>query len=555
MSSRRKNRPADSDDDDDDDEEEGKAARPSKKRKKFSFVDDAAEESGDDIDDDDEDEEEDDENNDYIKDGFVVDEDEDDQPSRPARRNELEDSDDDEDDDDERVSKKNKRKLKKMSKLKITDRLDEDDLILIQESQGVVPRQAEQYDEPVKAKRVVAKSEAELRESLFMGDSDDEQEPARAKPRKPQRVEHYDEDGMEDFIEDDIGDQGAILDSERRDIYDEEAREATEAQLHEASEIFGTDYLDFMQQDGIDEDEEEVFGKYREPGVGVDLGVDSEEESDEDEDTFRDEDDDEMDGKTAQQRDEALRLKREKRKLEKAERRHKAQQSKAEKRKAQLRRAFEPVQLVENFCTERDDEIRQADVPERLFDWKTPFHGSEKAGMNEMEEAEATWIVGHVPDIAMEFALSDSAQQHKILTSITNALRFMHRDKLEPAFIKRYRQDDVNSSVVRENLYEIMDQDSEWDRLISARTKVEGLLNEIAVSIASEETADADMQKLQELKDKLEALQNKVNDNELQEVQLKNELEALGGDDSDDELFGDSNKNTEVCVYAYVGQI
>jgi transcription elongation factor SPT6 len=495
MSRRKGKINVDSDEDDDDEEAASSKPRPSKRRKKLSFVDDAAEESGDDVneDDDDDEEEDDDDNNDYEKDGFVVDEDEDDAPvkgGRASRRDTLEDSDDDDDDEDEDHAN---RKLRKVRKLRDMDRLDEDDLYLIQESQGVVTRPVDTYEEPVKTQRVVAKTEAELRKGLFRGDSDDEGEVAPvASSRKPVRVERYDEDGMDDFIDDDIGDQGAILESERRGMYDEEAREATEAQLHEASEIFGTDYLDFMQQDGADEDEEEVFGKYRERGVGVDLGVDSEEESDEDDDIFRDEDDDEeMDGKTAQQRAEALKLKREKRRLAKAERRRKAQMSKAEKRKAQLRRAFEPVQLVENFCTERDDEIRQADVPERFFDWKTPFHGSETAGMNEMEEAEATWIVGRVPEIAMDFALSDPMQQQKILTSITCALRFMHRDKLEPAFIKRYRRDEVTSSVVRENLYEIMDEDSEWDRLISARAKVEASLADIAASMASEESAGA----------------------------------------------------------------
>jgi hypothetical protein len=45
--------------------------------------------------------------------------------------------------------------------------------------------------------------------------------------------------------------------------------------------------------------------------------------------------------------------------------------------------------------------------------------------------------------------------------------------------------------------------------------------------------------------------QEQVNDTENQEVQVKSELEALGNEDSDDELFGDSNQNTEVSANHY----
>ena len=53
-----------------------------------------------------------------------------------------------------------------------------------------------------------------------------------------------------------------------------------------------------------------------------------------------------------------MKLKRQKRQLAKQERRQQAYKKKMEKRKAQLRKAFEPVQLIENFCTDRDDETQ-----------------------------------------------------------------------------------------------------------------------------------------------------------------------------------------------------
>jgi transcription elongation factor SPT6 len=137
-----------------------------------------------------------------------------------------------------------------------------------------------------------------------------------------------------------------------------------------------------MATEQPDEEEEELLGKYREQGVGIEMGGESEDEviSDDDDDDddglFGDEDEEGIAGTGSHQKAEALRLKREKRKLAKAERRRLAVAKKAERRKAQIRRVFEPVQLVENFCTDRDDEIRQSDIRNELFDWKTPLHGS-----------------------------------------------------------------------------------------------------------------------------------------------------------------------------------
>lgn len=525
--------------------------------KKPKLIDDAAEESGDNASDE---EEDDDEINDYVKDGFVVDEMEEEE-AKKQRKGELEDSEDEDDEDqsasdnDGDVRSSARKRLKKVRKSKF-DALDDEDLALIQEAQ-----QDEDMPpsgpEPVERKRVVAKTEAELRKGLFYDSEEDEQhgEMPKELQRKQVRVERYDEDGMDDFIEDDIGDQGDILASERRGkLYDddENIREVNEAQLNEASEIFGTDYLEFMNEERPDEDEEQLLGKkYRERGVGVDLGLDSDDEifsdSDDDDDLFGDEDEDENMGVTSEQKAEALRLKREKRKLAKAERRRQSAISKAERRKAQLRRAFEPVQLVENFCTERDELIRQADVPERFFDWTTPFFGSDKDGMTKDEENQARWIASRIPAIQVDFAAaSESGSEWAILESIANALRFMHRDKLEPAFVKRYRKDYVVSQSVRENLYSIMDEDGEWDRIQSARNKVERLVMEISAAADADESTGFDAQKLQNLRKALDEAQSKLEESAKQEAVVKADLEALGDDmedDDEEELFGGDGDN------------
>ena len=65
------------------------------------------------------------------------------------------------------------------------------------------------------------------------------------------KVDRYDEDGMDDFIEDDSGDQGEIFTSDRHDG-DADGR-GWEVQLTEASEISEPDYLAFLQDDAGDE--------------------------------------------------------------------------------------------------------------------------------------------------------------------------------------------------------------------------------------------------------------------------------------------------------------
>jgi hypothetical protein len=572
----------DEDDDDDEDEEDKSEQPPPKKRKKLdrSMIDDAAEESGDENGDDDDEDDDDEDNNDYIKDGFVVDEG--DEEVVKKKKDDLEDSDDEDDDDDDdddkdSVAETARKRLKKVRKMRTTDRLDDEDLALIQEAQQDKEEIPGQGAEPAERQRVMAKTEAELSRGLFSNDSGDEedeeqqlqkeqQESKKEKQKKIERklatkVERFDEDGMDDFIDDDIGDQGEILASDRRGDYDgDNNRDVNQAQLNEASEIFGTDYLEFMATEQPDEEEEELLGKYRERGVGIEMGGESEDEviSDDDDDDddglFGDEDEEGIAGTGSHQKAEALRLKREKRKLAKAERRRLAVAKKAERRKAQIRRVFEPVQLVENFCTDRDDEIRQSDIPERLFDWKTSFHGSEDEGMNEDERSEAMWIVGRVPDIMAEFhaASLEIDRQNSILESIANALRFMHRDKLEPAFIKRYRKDYVTSPAVQANLYAVMDEDGEWDRVLGAREKVKNLLQSITSVAEGDASMGADVQNLRQMQESLASAQEHLEDTAKQESLLKGELDALGDaddDDDDDELFGDDEENSEVSCF------
>lgn len=540
------------------------------KRKKIdsSLIDDAAVLSGEDDDEDDDEDEEGDANDDYVRDDFVVDEvDELNKNSDDG----LEDSDDESSDDDgERGTR--------IRKLKEKSRLDDDDLALIDEAQGARHLKEVEKEEPPK-KSIKARTEAELRKELF-DISDDELEKIEnnkgsqmgGKSKSQRRMETYDEDGMDDFIE--YGDD----DDRRGYTYDDDAfaqREGvSEAQLNEATDIFGTDFMDFMIPKEEDEEDDLEYDpehdQYRERGIGVELGV----ELKDDQDSFSEDDDEdelfgndeESGGLTADQRSEALRLKKEKRRLAKEERRRATAKKQSEKRKAKLRKAFEPVQLVENFCTERDDEIRSKDIPERFFDWSTPFHGPDNAkadvenvltDFSDEERKEATWMVSRIPDIRSEFTLGSNTfpmtmdeldpKQLSIVVSIMQSLRYLHIEKLEPEFIRKYREDYVTSKSVRDNLYAVMDEDSEWERILIAKRKVHILIDEISID-CGDDALDANDENVMKIKSELKNAERRLMDTTQVHDEIYQDLKKLEStviEGIDTELFGDDEKDDE----------
>lgn len=505
-------RKTDRNEDDEVDEDEPTTLPRPKKKSKFrnEFIEDAAEESGDENDDDDEDDEELDGKDEYeIGDGFVVDE----NTVEKKTSGILEDSDDEEDDDDDDDDTGKRRKKKRVRKL--GDQLDEEDLDLIAEAQGlqrdVVPEEDELEEAAKKAKKVVARTAAELQEGLF-ADGDDDEPPTQQQQQSIRRQpEQYDEDGLDDFIEDDIGDQDAIR---RAGAKHRDESQVNEAHLHEASEIFGTEYLDFLNAN--DEDGETGFA----------------EDDDEDEDDISDDDDEDLFDGDEDAKSEALKLKREKRKLDKAERRKKAQAAQAEARKLKLRRAFEPVQLVENFCTEKDDLIRSTDVPERLYDRDFHFYGTKKVDtLDEVEREQAQWIAKKIRIDAREGNLQ----------AIANILYF-YETNLEPTFISRYRKDYINSEL-QSRIYEVIEASVEYHRMVVAREKAEKALNhDIDDDLRQDE---ASTQKLQKLKEQLEDAQTKLEETQRKKDDLQTQLAAFGKDDDDDEMFADDDDDEE----------
>jgi hypothetical protein len=598
------------------------------------------------------------------RDGFVVD-DADDEPIKKRSADKdgdgLEDSDDDDDDDDDDDAAAAKRK--KLRKMRDGFELDDDDLALINEAKGIVTTTPKKGGEDMEGRKkellederrreiatVKAKSAQELSRGLFTGDTDseDDDDDDQNKQKKQQQAkkqqqqqqlsssqpERYDEDGLDDFIEDDTGygleddddygrggGMGGGLRGDKGAI--------SEAQINEAEEIFGTDYLDFMdggggggeeEEDGLDEDYDPTGGrskrrksKFKEAGVGVALGINSDEEIEDDSTDEEDSEDDDAadlfgdddimeDDMGYKQRAEVLKLKREKKRLAREERRRQKRERADAKRKAQLRRAFEPVQLVENFCTERDDAIRMVDSPERYYDWLEANKASSSARkvlaisdeIDIEEEEEAIWIMQKIPAFSSEIATAVSnataaaaaasaggenamipdtddvmeKADRSIIESIVYALRYMRGEKLEPEFIKRYRMDIVTSPAVRDNLYRIMDEDSEWERMTEARTKIEGVLTsfreeeEETVGGSNNKGGGPEVERAARLKEQFKVAEEKLNGTVEQERKVQEHLDALekpkekGGndDDDDDDLFGDDDEDDEAvsCIISF----
>jgi hypothetical protein len=571
-----------------------------------SLIDDAAELSGsDDSGDDDSEDSEEQDAADYERDGFVVDED-----GSEARRNELEDSDS--------SSAASGRPRRRIQRMRDRAELDEEDLALIEENRLAAEEPAEEDPvappaEPPRHKTITASSEAELRKELFLDDSDDDPGPPPTAPprarkdkaqaaRRARPAADFDEDGLDDFIDYQEDDDAYLDADQRREAMDrrrlmhlnelqqdsaymahrKHAPGVTQAQLHEATDIFGDEYLDLVQSshqrdwddpehgDDEDDDDDEFMdtrftrntSRTRLPDDqdGFESTDEQEYPQDDDDDDDLDDidDDDDPDSSMSriqrQQQSQVKRLHREKKMQEKQERRRQAAILKNERRKARLKKAFEPVQLVHNFCTDKDDLIRNKDEPERFFEWITPFHGPShhtlaKANaltdaISEEELEEAIWIMGRIPDIATEFfhaatvkvEAQDSMdldampkKQKDILDSISYALRYMHREKLEPEFIRRYRADIVTSAAVRLHLYTIMDDDAEWDRLLLARNKVTVALQNMNSFLDSELTPRSDEQNLIQVRDNIQKAQERYDMSIQQERHIREQIRQLDG--------------------------
>ena len=216
-------------------------------------------------------------------------------------------------------------------------------------------------------------------------------------------------------------------------------------EIDEAFDIFGDDYGDYYggaDRVGEEEDDDESYG-----------------ESDDD-DLFSD--------------------KTERREKRRAAALQKKKSARDQNSKEDVRAMFERSKLIEKFCTERDDELRNTDLPERLQDilpGRTPPDSAER-------REEAKWISAQLADKLIyeheglrKFPRHfDYRSEHELETSLVEPVDFvlsmMQNERYEAPFIWSYRKDYLHEMMTRKHLWWIQSMDIKWEDIVGRRNNL-----------------------------------------------------------------------------------
>ena len=152
-----------------------------------------------------------------------------------------------------------------------------------------------------------------------------------------------------------------------------------------------------------------------------------------------------------------------------------------QKAREKLREKYDRSVLVENFCTEKDDEIRDVDRPERyqdiLYNRVIPDDSERKLEAKWMAEKLVHFIVSNEMTIQQaELAAKTGSNnvnkssnnrntniyhkdvhfEQELVEYIINVLRYIHVDNLEPPFIWLYRRDYLHPRMTRTDVWKIL---------------------------------------------------------------------------------------------------
>ncbi|KAL9533186.1 Transcription elongation factor [Sphaerulina musiva] len=106
----------------------------------------------------------------------------------------------------------------------------------------------------------------------------------------------------------------------------------------------------------------------------------------------------------------------------------------------ELKDVFEPSQLEERMLTDRDNEIRLNDVPERFQLARAPYKDTNELSDEQLavrNDEEASWI----SSILFPRKRMDPGLRGPFETAVKQVLQFMNVEDLEPAFIVQNRKD------------------------------------------------------------------------------------------------------------------
>lgn len=160
-----------------------------------------------------------------------------------------------------------------------------------------------------------------------------------------------------------------------------------------------------------------------------------------------------------------------------------------------LRNQFDRKVLVENFCTENDDIIRQADRPER--------HMARIVPGDQERSLEAQWMAGKIRELFIAEAtlkkdfqiMHDKTLGQELREAVEMVLRFYQVDQLEVPFIWTYRKDYLHPRMTRSHLWKIIALDESWGRLVAMRRRVQETLQAVE---DSSRACDDESDRLQE---------------------------------------------------------
>lgn len=337
---------------------------------------------------------------------------------------------------------------RKRRKADEAEELDEEDLSLIEENLGISikrkkPRlkkikdlDSDEEGEDQLAGNAAVKEREAIANQLFEG-GDDGGEVAAEPAEAPGDDTYADidesesEEDVDDFIVDDEGNPINRHTKKKRRI----PGTLQDSALMEAQDIFGLDF---------DFDEFEKYGR-------DDFSSEEEEE---------DYEDDTEDG---------------------APRRPKKKST-----KKSIYEVFEPSELEKGMLTNKDNEIRTADVPERFQVRDFAVKSTEDGELDD----EADWIYKHafldLPISQQQDPLDGDAHSHaktpkpySAVAKIREALNLMRNHLYEVPFIASYRKEYIEPELNIEDLWKIWEYDEKWSQLRTRKENLHRLFEEM----------------------------------------------------------------------------
>ncbi|KAI9002249.1 SH2 domain-containing protein [Gaertneriomyces semiglobifer] len=223
----------------------------------------------------------------------------------------------------------------------------------------------------------------------------------------------------------------------------------------------------------------------------------------------------------------------------------------ARDKEVKLADVYEPTEIAEKLLTEKDEEIRVRDLPERM-----QLRGDIPPGETEELESEAKWIGRHFFE-RRNIRNMPLSREHPLIESIFRVLNFMRgenpqgeRQFFEVPFIYQHRKDYIAGQLALADLWMIYDLDQQYLALESKKRSVQGLLGDVA-ALSEEATKDEYMKEVVAAASSLQEVTDV-----LQCIQLKYGEELARAEHSRKQVFKRSRRKTpyEVARKAGIGE-